>query len=177
MQVGHILWDKYYLNTTSRVLILFIQDIVKKYHIAYNCSPAIQGVSSTPNNRNPMQPIRFIIVGLKRPEQKEVDKLKGTEFKILLKFKEENIQLKKKKFNHLYKDIKTNPAKVVADKKFSKLAAFFYIVIPMFQIYRGESIFQFNQQKLILKNSYFKLVILQADPDNTKATIITAIED
>ena len=54
------------------------------------------------------------------------------EFKILLKFKEENIQLKKQKFNHLYKDVKTNSAKVVADKKFGELAVFFYTVIPMF---------------------------------------------
>ena len=54
------------------------------------------------------------------------------EFKVLLKLKEENIQLKKKEFNHLYKDIKTNPTKVIADKKFGELAAFFYIVILTF---------------------------------------------
>ena len=82
------------------------------------------------------------------------------EFKVLFKFKKENIQLKKKEFNRLYKDIKTNLAKAVTDKKFGKLAVFFYIVILMFQIYKGELILQFNQQKLILKNSYFKLVIL-----------------
>ena len=76
--------------------------------------------------------MRFIIAGLKRPKQEKVDKLKGMEFKVLLKLKEENIQLKKKEFNRLYKDIKTNPAKAVADKKFSKLAVFFYIVILMF---------------------------------------------
>ena len=99
------------------------------------------------------------------------------EFKVLFKFKEENIQLKKKEFNHLYKNIKTNPIRAIADKKFGKLAVFFCTVIPMFQIYRGELILQFNQQKLILKNSYLKLVILQADPDNTKAAIIIAIED
>ena len=79
-----------------------------------------------------MQPIRFIIVGLKRPKQEKADKLKKTKFKVLLKLKKENIQLKKKEFNYLYKDIKTNPAKVVADKKFGKLAAFFYIIIPTF---------------------------------------------
>ena len=117
------------------------------------------------------------MAGLKRPKQEEVNKLKGIKFKILFKLKEKNIQLKKKEFNCLYKDIKTNPAKVVADKKFSKLAAFFYTVIPTFQIYRGELIFQFNQQKLILKNSYFKLVTLQTNPNDTEATIITAIED
>ena len=66
--------------------------------------------------------MRFIIVGLKRPKQEEVDKLKGIEFKVLLKLKEENIQLKKKKFNRLYKDIKTSLARVVVDRKFSKLA-------------------------------------------------------
>ena len=60
------------------------------------------------------------------------------EFKVLLKFKEENIQLKKKEFNCLYKDIKTNLTKAIADKKFSELAVFFYTVIPIFQIYRGE---------------------------------------
>ena len=76
--------------------------------------------------------MQFIIVGLKRLEQEEANKLKGTEFKVLLKLKEENIQLKKKEFNRLYKDAKTNLAKVVADKKFSKLAVFFYTVIPMF---------------------------------------------
>ena len=124
-----------------------------------------------------MQPIQFIMAGLKRPKQEKADKLKGIEFKVLLKLKKENIQLKKKEFNCLYKNIKTNPAKAVADKKFSKLAVFFYIVIPTFQIYKGELILQFNQQKLIPKNSYFKLITLQADPDNTKATIITAIED
>ena len=53
-------------------------------------------------------------------------------FKVLFKLKEENIQLKKKEFNCLYKDIKTNPAKAVADKKFSELAVFFYTVIPTF---------------------------------------------
>ena len=99
------------------------------------------------------------------------------EFKVLLKLIKENIQLKKKEFNCLYKDTKINSARVIANKKFSKLATFFYIVIPMFQIYRGELILQFNQQKLIPKNSYFKLVILQTDPDNNKAAIITAIED
>ena len=119
----------------------------------------------------------FIIAGLKRLEQKEVDKLKGTEFKVLLKLKEENIQLKKKEFNCLYKDVKTNLARVIVDKKFSKLAVFFRIVILIFQIRRGELTLQFNQQKLILKNSYFKLVILQADPNNTKAAIIIAIKE
>ena len=58
--------------------------------------------------------------------------LKGIKFKVLFKLKEENIQLKKKEFNYLCKDIKTNSAKVIADKKFSKLAVFFYTVIPMF---------------------------------------------
>ena len=77
---------------------------------------------------------------LKRPKQEEVNKLKGTKFKVLLKLKEENIQLKKKEFNCLYKNIKTNPTKVIIDKKFGKLAVFFYIVIPIFQIYRGELI-------------------------------------
>ena len=72
------------------------------------------------------------MAGLKRPKQKETDKLKGMEFKVLFKFKEENIQLKKKEFNCLYKDIKTNPIKIIADKKFSKLAIFFYTVIPIF---------------------------------------------
>ena len=119
----------------------------------------------------------FIIAGLKRPKQKEVDKLKGTEFKVLLKLKEENIQLKKKEFNRLYKDTKTNLARVVVDRKFGKLATLFYIVILTFQIYRGELTLQFNQQKLILKNSYLKLVILQANPNNTKAAIIIAIKD
>ena len=99
------------------------------------------------------------------------------EFKVLLKLIEENIQLKKKEFNRLYKDIKTNPAGAIIDKKFSKLAILFYIVIPIFQIYRGESTLQFNQQKLIPKNSYFKLVILQADPNDTEVAIITVIED
>ena len=72
------------------------------------------------------------MVGLKRLEWEEVDKLKGTEFKVLLKLKEENIQLKKKEFNRLYKDAKTNLARVIADKKFGELAAFFRIVIPTF---------------------------------------------
>ncbi len=61
------------------------------------------------------------------------------EFKVLLKLIKENIQLKKKEFSCLYKDTKTNPAKAIADKKFGKLAAFFHIVIPTFQIYKGES--------------------------------------
>ena len=85
------------------------------------------------------------MAGLKRPEQEEVDKLKGIEFKVLLKLKKENIQLKKKEFNCFYKDIKTNLTRIIADKKFSKLAVFFYTVIPIFQIYRGELILQFNQ--------------------------------
>ena len=85
------------------------------------------------------------MAGLKRPKQEEANKLKGMEFKILFKIKEENIQLKKKEFNYFCKDVKTNPTRVIADKKFSELAVFFYIVIPIFQIYRGELIFQFNQ--------------------------------
>ena len=124
-----------------------------------------------------MQLMRFIIAGLKRPKQEEVDRLKGTEFKVLLKLKEETIQLKKKEFNCLYKDAKTNSTRAIVDKKFGKLATFFRIVIPTFQIRRGKLILQFNQQKLILKNSYFKLVILQANPNNTKAAIITAMEN
>ncbi len=72
------------------------------------------------------------MVGLKRLEWEEVDKLKGIEFKVLLELKEENIQLKKKEFNCLCEDIKINPARVVADRKFSKLAVFFYTVILMF---------------------------------------------
>ena len=114
---------------------------------------------------------------LKRFKWEEADKLKGIEFKVLLKLKKENIQLKKKEFNRLCEDIKTNPTKAIVDRKFSKLAAFFCIVIPTFQIHRGELIFWFNQQKLIPKNSYFKLVILQANPNNPKAAIITAIEN
>ena len=117
------------------------------------------------------------MVGLKRLKQEEVDKLKGTEFKVLLKLKEENIQLKKKEFNRLCKDTKTNLTRVIVDKKFGELAAFFCIVILTFQIYRGELTLWFNQQKLILQNSYFKLVILQANPNNTKAAIIIAIEE
>ena len=74
----------------------------------------------------------FIITGLKRPEWEKVDKLKGTEFKVLLKFNKENIQLKKKEFNHLCEEVKTNPDKAIADKKFGELAAFFCIVILMF---------------------------------------------
>ena len=85
------------------------------------------------------------MVGLKRLEWEEVDKLKGIEFEVLLELIEENIQVKKKEFSRLCKDIKTNLARAIADKKFSKLAAFFYTVIPMFQIYRGELILQFNQ--------------------------------
>jgi len=76
--------------------------------------------------------MRFIIAGLKRLEWKKVNKLKGTEFKVLLKLKEENIQLKKKKFNRLYKDAKTNLARAIVDRKFGKLATFFRIVIPTF---------------------------------------------
>ena len=87
----------------------------------------------------------FIIVGLKKLKQEEVDKLKGIEFKVLLKLKEENIQLKKKEFNRFCKDIKTNLAKAIVNKKFGKLAAFFYIVILTFQIYRGELTLWFNQ--------------------------------
>ena len=123
----------------------FIQDVVKEYHIAYNYSPTVQGTSGTPDNGNPMQPMQFIMAGLKRPKWEEVDKLKGIEFEVLLKLKKENIQLKKKEFNCLYKDIKTNLTGVIADNKFSKLAAFFYTIILIFQIYRGESILQFNQ--------------------------------
>ena len=68
------------------------------------------------------------------PKQEEVDKLKGTEFKVLLKLKEENIQLKKKQFSRLYKDAKTNLARVIVDKKFGELAIFFRVVILTFQI-------------------------------------------
>jgi hypothetical protein len=48
-------------------------------------------MSSIPNNRNPIQPMRFIMVGLKKPKWEKADKLKGIEFKVLLKLKEENI--------------------------------------------------------------------------------------
>src|SRR6266571_8028101 len=99
--------------------------MVKEYYIVYNRSPAIWGVFSTPDNGNLMQLMRFIIAGLKRPKWEKVNKLKGTEFKILLEFIKKNIQLKKKEFSHLYKDIKTNPTKAITDKKFGKLAAFF----------------------------------------------------
>ena len=85
------------------------------------------------------------MVGLKRLEWEKVDNLKGMEFKVLLELKEENIQLKKKEFSRLYKDIKTNLARVIADKKFSELAIFFNTVIPIFQIYKGELTLQFNQ--------------------------------
>ena len=44
-----------------------------------------------PDNKNPIQPMWFIIAGLKRPKWEEVDKLKRIEFKVLLKFKKENI--------------------------------------------------------------------------------------
>jgi hypothetical protein len=54
------------------------------------------------------------------------------EFKVLLELKEENIQLKKKEFNYLYKDVKINPTKVIMNRKFGKLAIFFYTVIPTF---------------------------------------------
>ena len=74
----------------------------------------------------------FIIVKLKRLKQEEVDKLKGIEFKVLLEFKEENIQLKKKEFNCLCKDVKINLIKAIIDKKFGKLAVFFRIVILIF---------------------------------------------
>ena len=177
MQVRCILWDECHLDATSKVLMLFIQDIVKEYRIAYNRSLAVWGVFSTPNNRNPMQLIQFIITGLKRPKWEEVNKLKGMEFKVLLEFNKENIQLKKKEFNCLCKVAKTNLNKVIADKKFGELAVFFCIVILIFQIYRGELILQFNQQKLIPKNSYLKLVILQTDPNNTEAAIIIIIEE
>jgi len=79
-----------------------------------------------------MQLIRFIIAGLKRPKWEKVDRLKGTEFEVLLKLKEETIQLKKKEFNRLYKDAKTNPTRAIVDKKFGELAAFFRTVIPTF---------------------------------------------
>jgi len=65
--------------------------MVKEYRITYNRSPAVWGIFSTPNNRNLMQLIRFIIAGLKRLKWEKANKLKGTEFKVLLKLKEENI--------------------------------------------------------------------------------------
>ena len=74
----------------------------------------------------------FIIVGLKRLKWKKVDKLKGTEFKVLLKFKKENIQLKKKEFNYFCKDIKINLTRAIVDKKFGELATFFCTVILIF---------------------------------------------
>ena len=117
------------------------------------------------------------MAGLKRPKQEEVDKLKGIKFKVLFKFIEENIQLKKKEFSCLCKDIKTNLAKAIIDKKFGKLAVFFHTVILTFQIHKGELTLQFNQQKLIPKNSYLKLVTLQANLKDTKAVIIIAIKD
>ena len=70
------------------------------------------------------------MAGLKRPKWEEVDKLKGIEFKVLLELIEENIQLKKKEFSCFYKDIKTNLARVISDKKFSELA------IQLFQYFR-----------------------------------------
>ena len=69
--------------------------------------------------------MQFIIIRLKRPEWEEVDKLKGIKFKVLLKLKEKNIQLKKKEFNRLYKNIKINLTKAIADTKFGELAVFF----------------------------------------------------
>ena len=54
------------------------------------------------------------------------------EFKVLLKLNKENIQLKKKEFNRLYKDAKTNLARVIVDKKFGELAVFFRTVILTF---------------------------------------------
>ena len=65
------------------------------------------------------------MAGLKRLEWEEANKLKGMEFKVLLEFKEKNIQLKKKEFSRLCKDIKTNLIKVITDKKFGELAAIF----------------------------------------------------
>ena len=59
----------------------------------------------------------------------------------MLKLIKKNIQLKKKEFSCLYKDIKTNPARAITDKKFGELVTFFCIVILTFQIYRGELIF------------------------------------
>ena len=76
--------------------------------------------------------MRFIIAGLKRLEWEEVDKLKGMEFKVLLKLKEKNIQLKKKEFNRLCEDAKTNLVRVIADRNFGELVVFFCIVIPTF---------------------------------------------
>ena len=74
----------------------------------------------------------FIIAGLKRPKWEKVNKLKGIEFEILLKFNKENIQLKKKEFNCLCKEAKTNLNKIITDKKFGELAAFFCIIILTF---------------------------------------------
>ena len=54
------------------------------------------------------------------------------EFEVLLELNKKNIQLKKKEFNHLCEEVKTNLDKIIADKKFGKLAVFFYIVILMF---------------------------------------------
>ena len=72
------------------------------------------------------------MAGLKRLKQEKIDKLKGTEFKVLLKLKEENIQLKKKEFNYLCKNAKINLIKVIANIKFSELATFFHIIILTF---------------------------------------------
>ena len=52
IQVGRILWDECHLDTTGKVLISFIQDMVKEYYIAYNRSFAIWGVFGTPDNGN-----------------------------------------------------------------------------------------------------------------------------
>ena len=106
----------------------------------YNRSLAIWGVFSTPDNGNPIQLIWFIMAGLKRLKWEEVNKLKGMEFEVLLEFNKENIQLKKKEFNHLCEEVKINSDKAIADKKFGELAVFFYIVILMFQICKGELI-------------------------------------
>ena len=69
--------------------------------------------------------MRFIITRLKGLKQEKVNKLKGIKFKILFKFKEKNIQPKKKEFNYFCKDVKINLTKVIVNKKFGELAVFF----------------------------------------------------
>jgi hypothetical protein len=176
LQVGRLYWDEVHQELSGTVIVNFIHGIVEEYRRSQGVNPAVWGASGTPDNGNPIQPLRFILAGLWSAEWATKNSLKGGPLEVLLELNKEDVKKKAKAFDKLCERAKTNPEKAMQDDKYDELVAFFRKVILAFQIRRAESIVWYDGKPLIPKVSALELQMLQAKPGIAEASIIHRLE-
>ncbi|KAF2463962.1 uncharacterized protein BDR25DRAFT_362161 [Lindgomyces ingoldianus] len=174
MQVGCIFWDECHQDNYGQTIPAFIKDTAREYREVYNRSPALWGMSGTPDNGKPMEPLKFLTMGLRSKEWDDVDT--NSEFGVLRNLTQDSVNQMAKDFDRLCEKAKTNPALATHDFQFRTLVVFIRKVVPTFFIRRGESTRWFDSKPVIPKASELYLDMVQCQANTTEAEILVRLE-